>query len=97
LPLRQRPEAKQNSKGDRVIIYMPAIPEAAIAMLACARIGAIHSVVFGGFSADRIRDRMWIAAQPPSSRRMAGIGAAASFRSSRTSMKPSRAGQRSSG
>ena len=45
-------------KGDRVIIYMPAIPEAAIAMLACARIGAIHSVVFGGFSADSIRDRV---------------------------------------
>ena len=45
-------------KGDRVIIYMPAIPEAAIAMLACARIGAIHSVVFGGFSADSIRDRI---------------------------------------
>ena len=45
-------------KGDRVIIYMPAIPEAAIAMLACARIGAVHSVVFGGFSADSIRDRI---------------------------------------
>jgi acetyl-CoA synthetase len=45
-------------KGDRVIIYMPAIPEAAVAMLACARIGAIHSVVFGGFSADSIRDRI---------------------------------------
>jgi acetyl-CoA synthetase len=45
-------------KGDRVIIYMPTIPEAAIAMLACARIGAIHSVVFGGFSADSIRDRI---------------------------------------
>jgi len=45
-------------KGDRVIIYLPAIPEAAIAMLACARIGAVHSVVFGGFSADSIRDRI---------------------------------------
>ena len=45
-------------KGDRVIIYMPMIPEAAIAMLACARIGAVHSVVFGGFSADSIRDRI---------------------------------------
>src|SRR3712207_3466163 len=45
-------------KGDRVIIYMPAIPEAAIAMLACAGIGAVHSVVFGGFSADSIRDRI---------------------------------------
>jgi acetyl-CoA synthetase len=46
------------SKGDRVIIYLPTIPEAAIAMLACARIGAVHSVVFGGFSADSIRDRI---------------------------------------
>src|SRR4051794_25796991 len=45
-------------KGDRVIIYLPSIPEAAIAMLACARIGAVHSVVFGGFSADSIRDRI---------------------------------------
>src|SRR4249920_3524897 len=44
-------------KGDRVIIYMPMIPEAAIAMLACARLGIVHSVVFGGFSADSIRDR----------------------------------------
>ncbi len=45
-------------KGDRVGIYMPMIPEAAIAMLACARIGATHSVVFGGFSAEALRDRM---------------------------------------
>ena len=45
-------------KGDRVIIYMPMIPEAAVAMLACARIGAVHSVVFGGFSAESIRDRI---------------------------------------
>jgi acetyl-CoA synthetase len=45
-------------KGDRVIIYMPTTPEVAIAMLACARIGAVHSVVFGGFSADSIRDRI---------------------------------------
>src|ERR1700733_3053767 len=44
--------------GDRVGIYMPLIPEAAIAMLACARIGAIHSVVFGGFSAEALADRM---------------------------------------
>ncbi|MFM1842890.1 MAG: acetyl-coenzyme synthetase [Cyanobacteriota bacterium] len=46
------------SKGDRVAIYMPMIPEAAIAMLACARIGAPHSVVFGGFSAEALRDRL---------------------------------------
>ncbi|MHA6193052.1 acetate--CoA ligase [Pseudomonas wadenswilerensis] len=45
-------------KGDRVCIYMPMIPEAAFAMLACARIGAIHSVVFGGFSPDALRDRI---------------------------------------
>ena len=44
--------------GDRVIIYMPMVPEAAIAMLACARIGAVHSVVFGGFSAESIKDRI---------------------------------------
>jgi acetyl-CoA synthetase len=45
-------------KGDRVSIYLPMIPELPVAMLACARIGAIHSVVFGGFSADALRDRM---------------------------------------
>ncbi len=45
-------------KGDRVAIYLPLIPEAAIAMLACARIGAVHSVVFGGFSAESLRDRI---------------------------------------
>ena len=45
-------------KGDRVCIYMPMIPELAIAVLACARIGAIHSVVFGGFSAQSIADRI---------------------------------------
>ncbi|MBI4372189.1 MAG: acetate--CoA ligase [Candidatus Omnitrophica bacterium] len=45
-------------KGDRITIYLPMIPEAAIAMLACARIGAVHSVVFGGFSAESLRDRM---------------------------------------
>ena len=45
-------------KGDRVTIYLPMIPEAAFAMLACARIGAIHSVVFGGFSADSLKSRI---------------------------------------
>ena len=45
------------AKGDRVTIYMPMVPEAVIAMLACARIGAVHSVVFGGFSADAVADR----------------------------------------
>ncbi|MBK6304680.1 MAG: acetate--CoA ligase [Gemmatimonadetes bacterium] len=46
------------TRGDRVGIYLPLVPEAAIAMLACARIGAIHSVVFGGFSPESLRDRM---------------------------------------
>jgi acetyl-CoA synthetase len=46
------------AKGDRVAIYLPMVPEAVIAMLACARIGAPHSVVFGGFSADSLRDRI---------------------------------------
>jgi len=45
-------------KGDRVALYMPLIPELAIAMLACARIGAVHSVVFGGFSSESLRDRI---------------------------------------
>ena len=45
-------------KGDRVSIYMPMIPEAAVAMLACTRIGAIHSIVFGGFSPDALRNRI---------------------------------------
>ncbi|HUA37495.1 MAG TPA: acetate--CoA ligase [Candidatus Sulfopaludibacter sp.] len=45
-------------KGDRVAIYLPMVPEAAVALLACARIGAIHSVVFGGFSADSLADRV---------------------------------------
>ncbi|MGI9334722.1 MAG: acetate--CoA ligase [Gammaproteobacteria bacterium] len=45
-------------KGDRVSIYMPMVPEAAVAMLACARIGAVHSVVFGGFSPEALKDRI---------------------------------------
>jgi acetyl-CoA synthetase len=45
-------------KGDRVALYMPLVPELAIAMLACSRIGAVHSVVFGGFSAESLRDRI---------------------------------------
>jgi acetyl-CoA synthetase len=46
------------AKGDRVAIYMPLVPEAIVAMLACARIGAVHSVIFGGFSAESVRDRV---------------------------------------
>ena len=51
-------EANGVKKGDRVIIYMPMIPEAVIAMLACARIGAIHSIVFAGFSSNALADRI---------------------------------------
>ena len=51
-------KAKGIKKGDRVVIYMPMVPEAVVAMQACARIGAIHSVVFGGFSAESLRDRI---------------------------------------
>ena len=50
--------ARGIGKGDRVALYMPLIPELAVAMLACARIGAVHSVVFGGFSSDALRDRI---------------------------------------
>jgi acetyl-CoA synthetase len=50
--------ATASAKGDRVLIYLPLVPEAAIAMLACARIGAVHSVVFGGFSAQSVADRI---------------------------------------
>lgn len=45
-------------KGDKVAIYLPMVPEAVIAMLSCARIGAVHTVIFAGFSADSLRDRI---------------------------------------
>ena len=51
-------KARGVKKGDRVTLYLPMIPEAAYAMLACARIGAIHSIVFGGFSSDSLKDRV---------------------------------------
>lgn len=51
-------KARGVNKGDRVSIYMPMIPEAAVAMLACTRIGAMHSIVFGGFSPDALKDRI---------------------------------------
>ncbi len=51
-------KARGVKKGDRVVLYMPMIPEAAVAMLACTRIGAPHSIVFGGFSAEALRDRV---------------------------------------
>jgi propionyl-CoA synthetase len=50
--------ARGLGRGDRVVIYMPMIPESAIAMLACARIGAVHSVVFGGFAANELAGRI---------------------------------------
>ena len=50
--------AKGVTKGDRVIIYMPMVPEALVAMLACARLGAVHSVVFGGFAANELAVRI---------------------------------------
>ncbi|MBF0126401.1 MAG: acetate--CoA ligase, partial [Magnetococcales bacterium] len=55
-------KARNVRKGDRVCIYMPMIPEAAVAMLACTRIGAVHSVVFGGFSPESLKDRIQNAA-----------------------------------
>jgi acyl-coenzyme A synthetase/AMP-(fatty) acid ligase len=45
-------------KGDRVVVYMPMVPEAAVAMLACARLGAVHSVVFGGFAPKELAKRI---------------------------------------
>ena len=51
-------KARGAKKGDRITIYMPMIPEAAFAMLACARIGAVHSVVFGGFSPEALAGRI---------------------------------------
>jgi len=51
-------KARGIKAGDRVMVYMPMVPEAVVAMLACARIGAVHSVIFGGFSANSIKDRL---------------------------------------
>ena len=51
-------KARGVERGDRVSLYLPMIPEAAIAMLACTRIGAVHSIVFGGFSPDALKDRI---------------------------------------
>ena len=51
-------KAQNVQKGDRVCVYLPTIPEAVVTMLACARIGAIHSVVFGGFSAEALKNRI---------------------------------------
>jgi propionyl-CoA synthetase len=65
-------QAKGVEKGDRVIIYMPMVPEALEAMLACARLGAIHSVVFGGFAANELAVRVDDCSPNASSRPPAG-------------------------
>ena len=83
-------------KGDRVVIYLPMVPEAVIAMLACARIGAVHSVIFGGFSAESVRDRVNDAVRRSSSPPMAGIAAARWCRSSGWPIRPWRTRRRSS-
>ena len=77
-------------KGDRVILYMPMVPEAVIAMLACARIGAVHSVVFGGFAARELATRIDDAKPKVICRRAAASSRAASCTTSRSSTKPSR-------
>ena len=77
-------------KGDRVAIYMPLVPELAIAMLACARIGAVHTVVFGGFSAESLRDRINDSQARCSSPPTAAIAAASSCRSSRSPTRRSK-------
>ena len=66
-------------KGDRVTLYLPMVPEAAVAMLACTRIGAIHSVVFGGFSAESLAERTQDCGSKSLSRRTATGGAATLF------------------
>ena len=58
MPTIECDEGARCQKGDRVTLYMPMIPEAAYAMLACTRIGAVHSIVFGGFSPDALADRL---------------------------------------
>jgi acyl-coenzyme A synthetase/AMP-(fatty) acid ligase len=87
LPVRERLEVSSASrKGDRVTIYLPMIPEIAVAMLACARIGAIHSVVFAGFSSEALGGASRIASSTSSSPPTRGFAAASAYRSSSTSM-----------
>jgi propionyl-CoA synthetase len=69
-------------KGDRVIIYMPMVPEAIVAVMACARIGAVHSVVFGGFASNELATRIDDAPHPVVSNRTG------SSRTSRSSIRP---------
>ena len=77
-------------KGDRVIIYMPMVPEAFVAMLACARLGAVHSVVFGGFAAAELAVRIDDAHPRSSSRRPAASSRGGWSRTSRCSTRRSR-------
>ncbi len=81
-------KARGVKKGDRVTIYMPMIPEAAISILACARIGAVHSVIFGGFSRIRSPAASRIVNRLASSPQTKASVAAARFRSRRMSMPP---------
>jgi hypothetical protein len=82
-------------KGDRVVVYMPMVPEALIAMLACARIGAIHSVVFGGFAAPELASRIEDAGPRSSSPPRAGSSRRRSSRTSRCSTRRSSWSRRS--
>ena len=81
--------------GDRVILYMPAVPEAVIAMLACARIGAIHSVVFGGFAPRSSRSASTTAGRKSSCRPAAASSRAASSHTSHCSTRRSRFARKS--
>ncbi len=83
------------ARGDRVAIYLPMIPQAAVAMLACARIGAVHSVVFGGFSAESLGTGSTTPRPWPSSPRTAAIAGARCFPSSASRTRPSRSVPRS--
>ena len=76
-------------KGDRVILYMPMVPEALVAMLACARIGAVHSVVFGGFAPKELATRIDDARPRSSCRQAAAWRLRASFPTNRCSMRRS--------
>jgi len=83
-------QARGIEKGDRVILYLPMIPEAAVAMLACARIGAVHSVVFGGFAAAELATRIDDAGQRPFCPPPAGLSPTGLLNTNRCWMKPLR-------
>jgi len=88
-PVRECPQEYGRQAGDRVAIYMGMVPEVAVAMLACARIGAPHTVVFGGFSAESLRDRnQRLPGKGPRLRRTAAIVAAAWCHSGQRRRRP---------